>query len=90
MDDNFWQMVAGLIFRRILTITGTFLLAHGLLGTSVDQFVGAGMVFGGVGLSVWQKYGHALVEAERDRLAKNWNDYVVRKKPPAPSVQVKQ
>ena len=64
-----WTTVGGLVARHALTTLGGSLAAHGYLQSGgVPEFVGAGMVFVGIGWSWWQKQGQAATAAELVRL----------------------
>jgi hypothetical protein len=79
-----WTTLASLIARHGLTTLGGYLTAYGLLpdGTSVDQFVGPGMVLVGVAWSWWQKTGHASVIAEMESSLEYWKARGTGRQPP--------
>lgn len=64
MDDNFIKMILGSALRHGATIAGGWLLREGIIDNDgATQFVAAVMMFGGIGWSLWQKYGHARLMA---------------------------
>ncbi len=51
--------------RGLLYSLGGVLAAHGTIQSSgVEQFVSAGLVLGAAGLSVWDKWGRPILEAQ--------------------------
>jgi hypothetical protein len=68
------QTILALLARHGLTTVGGWLLYDGFLvapggtGTTVEQFVSAGMVIGGVLWSIYQKKGQTWILAELVKL----------------------
>jgi len=59
---NQFEIIGGMIVRHGLTTFAGVLATHGYLGTNTrEQFVSAVMLLMGIGLSWWQKTGHAAV-----------------------------
>lgn len=64
MDDDQVKVLLGLAARHALTTIGGMLAAGGYLQSSgISDFVGAGMVFAGIGWSWWDKKGRNQVAA---------------------------
>lgn len=58
------KMILGLVARHALTTFAGVLVSKGYLDASgTEGFVGAGLLFLGVGWSWWQKSGKVLVDA---------------------------
>jgi hypothetical protein len=78
-----WTTISALIARHALTTAGGWFAANGFLpdGTTVESFVGAGMVIAGVAWSWWQKQGHAAALAAAKNAADYWRN---KKTAPAP------
>lgn len=58
------QAIAGMLFRRVLTIIGTTLAGAGLIrggDAGMQSFIGAGMVIGEIAWDWYWKYGTVLV-----------------------------
>jgi hypothetical protein len=72
MDAKTEQMIVTVgagIAKKGLIALGTWLSAHGAMsGDMVNTFVGAGMFFVGVGWSIWQDYGKAILLSQLEVL----------------------
>jgi hypothetical protein len=71
-----WTTIGALIARHSLTTAGGWLAANGFLpdGTTIESFVGAGMMLVGVAWSWWQKADHARVVAELESALDYWRN----------------
>jgi hypothetical protein len=72
-----WQTIAGLVARHAMTSLAGALVTLGLLQAGDrNNFISiaSGILVGALGLawSWWQKRGHASLQAELDRLARNY------------------
>lgn len=57
------SVLLGTIVRKLLTVGGTALAAHGILatGSQVETFVSVGLAVAGVAWSFWNDYGRVIV-----------------------------
>jgi hypothetical protein len=73
-DENTSQKamlaLAGAIIRKLLTVGGTALAAHGVLssGSGVETFVSIGLAGAGIAWSFWNDYGRAIVLSQLEVL----------------------
>jgi len=79
-----WQTIGGIVLRHGATTAGGWLVAHGYLGADgVSGFAGAVMILGGIGLSWWNKRGHAFALAVMQEQAIYWEKIATRSPPAA-------
>ena len=69
MDSDTMKLFAGTVLRHAATVIAGYLVAKGVTNADqTSQIVGAIMTIGAIAWSAWQKYGHAKVAAELDKL----------------------
>src|SRR5262245_28270358 len=62
--DSVYMTVFNLLVRHGITSAGGWLLQHGIINQSqVESFSAACLLFLGIGLSMWQKWGKIIMDA---------------------------
>jgi hypothetical protein len=74
-----WTTIGGLVFRHVVTKIAGCLVTYGvLMDSQTSQFIGAVTFLAGIGLSVWDKYGHAAALAAEKSAADYWRNLKTR------------